>query len=249
MGPEGEQIVSSGDEVNDRQRRQKFLELYDQHHELVSEDPDRRTLVVGDSDWPFPIPIVKQGNKWVFDAAAGREEILNRRIGENELSAVQVCKAIADAEHEYAVRDPDRDGIQEYARKFASDPGKRNGLYWKTSAGEEPSPLGELAAEASAEGYTRKTEGPTPYHGYFYRILESQGPGAPNGAIDYVVNGKMILGFAVVAWPAEYGSAGITSFIMGPDGVVYQRDLGDDTENIAKSMKSFDPGKGWVKVE
>jgi hypothetical protein len=249
MGPEAKEISSSGDKVADLQRRQRFLELYDQKHSLVAESDDRQTLVVGESDWPFPIPIVKRGKEWYFDAAAGKEEILNRRIGENELSAIQVCKAVCDAQREYALRDPDGDGVRGYARKFASDPGQRNGLFWRAAEGEPLSPLGLLAAAAAKEGYTRRIDGLTPYHGYYYRILESQGPGAPGGAVDYVVNDKMPLGFALVAWPAEYGSSGIMTFIMGPDGDVYQQNLGDETDAIATEMKAFDPGEGWTKAE
>lgn len=248
VGSEGEPIIGSGDEVADRQRRQKFLKLYDEKHAFENQETDKATLVIGHSDWPFPVPVVRERQGWVFDAKAGREEILNRRIGENELSAIQVCHAIADAQREYALRDPDGDGVHEYAQQFASDPGKRNGLYWPVTAGEDPSPLGELVVQAAAEGYTRKEQGPTPYHGYYYRILRTQGPHAPSGALDYVVNGKMTLGFAVVAYPAEYGNSGIMTFIMGPDGVVYQRNLGEKTAELAGGMQAFDPGEGWTKV-
>lgn len=249
VGDDGEQIVSSGDEVADRQRRQKFLTLYDQKHSVAEEKPGTFTLIIGNSDWPFPVPIARRDNGWVWDALAGREEILNRRIGENELSAIQVCLAIGDAQREYALRDPDGNGVREYAQKFASDPGQRNGLYWPTVQGEEPSPLGELVFNASAEGYTRNKEGPTPYHGYCYRILLSQGPAAPNGAMDYVVNGKMILGFAVVAYPADYGNSGIMTFLMGPTADVFQKDLGEQTADVAGTMKVFDPGDGWTRVQ
>jgi hypothetical protein len=248
-GADSEDVLQSGDEVADAQRRKEFLELYDKKHQLVSDDADSRTLVIGPADWPFPVPIVRVDKGWIFDVEAGREEILCRRIGENELSAIQVCKAIGDAQREYAMRDIDKDGVPEYAQQFASDEGKRNGLYWPAKAGEEPSPLGEFAAAASAEGYRRREEGPTPYHGYYYRILKVQGPGAAGGAVDYVVNGKMILGFAVVAYPAEYDNSGIMTFIMGPDGVVYQKDLGENTAKIAGEMKAFDPSDGWKKVE
>jgi hypothetical protein len=249
VGSEGEQIVTSGDEVADRQRREKFLSLYDEKHSLVTEGPDTVTLTVGNSDWPFPVPIERGANGWFFDWEAGREEILNRRIGENELSAIQVCRAIADAQREYAMSDPDGNGVHEYAQQFASDPGKHNGLYWPTAQGESPSPLGTLAAQAAAEGYTRREQGPTPYHGYYYRILKAQGPNAPHGVVDYVVNGKMTLGFAVVAYPAEYDRSGVMTFMMGPDGVVYQKDLGAETARLASEMKTFDPGPGWTKVE
>jgi hypothetical protein len=248
MGSDGEEIVSSGDEAADRIRRQRFLTLYDEKHSLVPEGDGRMTLVVGNADWPFPVPIVRQGSKWHFDSQAGVEEILNRRVGENELFTIQVCKAIGDAQQEYALKHPNGDGVREYARQFISDPGKRNGLYWLTAEGEDPSPLGELAASAAAEGYHRRTEGLTPYHGYYYRILTAQGPNAPDGALDYVVNGKMSLGYAVIAYPAEYGNSGVMTFIMGADGVVYQKNLGDDTAKVAAAITTFDPGEGWTKV-
>lgn len=249
VGSEGEPIIGSGDEVADRQRRQKFLALYEEKHTIVNEGTDTARLLVGNSDWPFPVPIVRTANGWVFDAAAGREEILNRRIGENELSAIHVCRAIADAQREYALRDPDGNGVHDYAQQFASDPGKRNGLYWPAPESEPPSPLGVLVTHAAEEGYRRREQGPTPYHGYYYRILNAQGPNAPDGAVDYVVNGKMTLGFAVVAYPAEYDNSGIMTFIMGPDGVVYQKDLGEKTAELASAMKMFDPGEGWTRVD
>lgn len=249
MGPEGKQIVSSADEAADRQRRQTFIALYDEKHSLQKEGDDSVNLLIGNSDWPFPVPLVREDNKWHFDSEAGLDEILNRRIGENELSTIQVCKAIGDAQQEYALRDPEGTGLRPYARRFVSDPGKRNGLYWPAAEGEETSPLGELAAGATAEGYQRRKEGPTPYHGYYFRILDSQGPSAPNGAIDYAADGNMTLGFALIAYPAEYGSTGIMTFEMGPDGVVYQKDLGEKTGEIATAIKSFDPGEGWKKVE
>jgi hypothetical protein len=212
----------------------------------VDQDTDSKTLIVGKSDWPFPIPIVKDRQKWVFDAEEGKEEILDRRIGNNELSAIQVCKAIGDAQHDYALLDPNGDGVHEYAQRFASDAGKHNGLYWPTAEGEAPSPLGELVAAASEEGYSFKPDGPTPYHGYYYRILTAQGPHAPGGELDYMTKGKMVVGFAVLAYPAEYNNSGITSFIMGADGVVYQKDLGKETDKLVAAMTAFDPGEGWT---
>jgi len=249
MGSDAEQILSSGDEVQDRNRREKFLALYDEKHALVNAGENEVTLVVGKADWPFPVPIVRQDGSWRFDTDAGFDEIINRRVGENELSAVQVCRAIADAQREYAWKHPDADGVNQYARQFYSDPGKHNGLYWPSAPGEEPSPLGELAAAAAAEGYTRRTEGPTPYHGYCYRLLEAQGPHAPDGAVSYVVDGKLTLGFAVVAYPAEYGDSGVMTFIMGPEGTVFQKNLGDDTAKLVGEITTFDPGDGWTKVD
>jgi hypothetical protein len=249
MGGGADQVLSSGDNAADRQRRQEFVSLYDQKHSLENDGDAQRTLIVGPEDWPFPVPIVRASrSKWRFDTQAGVEEILNRRVGRNELFTIQVCKAIGDAEREYALRDPEKTGSNTYAMKILSDPDRRNGLYWRTADGEEPSPLGDLVAEAAAQGYTRKEGGePTPYHGYYYRILQSQGSHAPDGAVDYVVNGKMILGFAVLAWPAKYGNSGVMTFMMGPDGVVYQKDLGDQTATLAPAITSFDPGDGWTK--
>jgi hypothetical protein len=255
MGEGSKEILSSGDDVADRTKRQQFLALYDQRHQIAigrpGDDADdaTRTLIVGNADWPFPIPLVRSGSHWVFDAAAGRDEIINRRVGENELTTIQVCKAIADAQREYALSYSDAGGVRQYARKILSDEGKRNGLYWPTAPGEAQSPLGELVAEASAQGYVRKETGPTPYHGYYYRILEAQGPHAPGGAIEYVVDGKMTLGFAVLAYPADYGSSGVMTFVMGADGVVYQASLGEKTTEIAQQMNAFDPGEGWTPVE
>jgi hypothetical protein len=201
----------------------------------------------------MPIPLVKDdtSNKWKFDTDAGKDELISRRIGRNELDVIQVCKAICDAQREYAQRDPNNDGIPEYATKFISDPGTKNGLYWETAEGERPSPLGAFAADAAEEGYsTRPSDGqPRPYHGYYYRILTAQGPNAPGGAMDYYVNGKLIGGFAVVAWPADYASSGLTTFITNYTGEVYQQDLGDDTDKIARAMTTYDPGPGWTKSE
>lgn len=249
LGSDGEELAVSGDDVADRQTRQKFIDLYDEKHTLANESDDAATLMVGNGSWPFPIPLVKNGQKWFFDSEAGKEEILNRRIGNNELSTIQVCMAIGDAQREYALRDPMGDGLHEYAQEFPSDEGKRNGLFWSTAEGEAPSPLGVFAAQAAEEGYRRKEKGPTPYHGYYFRILRAQGPSAPGGALDYVVNGKMTLGFAVVAYPADYGNSGIMTFIMGDDGIVYQKDLGEETAKVAGAMSTFDPGEGWKMVE
>jgi len=204
--------------------------------------------VIGKDDWPFPIPLVKKGDSWFFDTEKGREEVLNRRIGQNELSTIQTMLAIVDAQREYAVKDLDGDGVPEYARKFMSDPGKKNGLYWETKEGEELSPLGPAAAQAREEGYKKSGNKPIPFHGYYYRILESQGKNAAGGAYDYVVKGKMIGGFAVVAYPAKYGNSGVMTFLVNHDGVVYQKDLGKITAKTANAMKKFDPDSTWKKV-
>ena len=195
--------------------------------------------------------MVKQGESWRFDTRQGAQEIIDRRIGKNELSAIQVSLAYVDAQREYAARDQDGDGLLEYAQKFVSEPGKKDGLYWESREGEEPSPLGPFAAQARKEGYARKKAGdqPSPYHGYFYKILKAQGKNAPGGAYSYVVRGKMIGGFALVAYPASYGSSGIMTFIVNHDGVVYEKDLGKNTEASAQAMTSFDPDQTWRKSE
>jgi len=250
FGPSSKDLIFSGDAVADKQRRERFLKAYDEKNSLVSEKGGM-VVVVGKDDWPFPIPLVKKGEVWFFDTDKGREEILNRRIGENELSTVQTVLAVVDAQREYAMKDIDGDGIPEYAQKFMSDAEKKNGLYWETKEGEEPSPLGELAAGARAEGYAGKKSGdkPSPFHGFYYRILKAQGKNAAGGAYDYVVKGKMIGGFAVIASPAKYGNSGVMTFIVNYDGVVYEKDLGKNTEQAAKAIKKFDPDTTWKKVK
>ena len=250
FGVEVKEVMFSGDPVSDKQRRERFIHAYDQKNGL-SKEGDKMVLTVGEKDWPFPIPLVKKGDQWFFDTKAGKEEILNRRIGQNELSTIQTMLAIVDAQREYAMNDRDGDGVLEYAEKFPSDPGKKNGLYWETKEGEEPSPLGALVAQAKAEGYTRAgaKSNPVPVHGYYYRILKKQGKHAPGGAFDYVVKGKMIGGFAVVAYPAKYGNSGVMSFMVNHEGAVFQRDLGRNTEQKAKAMTSFDTDKTWTKVQ
>lgn len=249
LGPESGDLVSSGDKVADQQRAEDFLEKYNQKHEWGMDSAGGKVLIVGDDAWPFPIPVVEANGRWVFDTEAGMDEMLNRRIGQNELSTIQTCLAVVDAQREYAMMDMDGNGLHEYARKFLSDSGKKNGLYWPTNPGEPESPLGDLVAAASAEGYSHSTSGkPTPFHGYRFRILTAQGPHATGGAHDYLASGRMIGGFGVVAWPASYGSSGIMTFITNQDGVVFQKDLGDDTDSAAGAMTSFDPGDGWVRV-
>jgi len=252
LGPEADEIISSGDPVADKNTQDDFLKAYDEKHHLVAGAEGSMTLVVGKSDWPLPIPLVQEGGKWRFDTDAGMDEILNRRVGENELDAIQTCLAILDAQREYVSRDRDANGLCEYADRFISDPGTKNGLYWPTAANEPPSPLGPLAAEAAEEGYKHhesSTASPRPYHGYLFRILTSQGANAPGGALDYTVGGKLIGGFAVVAWPADYDNSGVMTFIMNHDGIVYQRDLGDDTGKKAEAMNAYDPGPEWKRVE
>jgi hypothetical protein len=251
FGPGGEEIAYSGDPVVDNADRERFITAYKQKNRLEEAGPSKMVLYVGNEDWPFPIPLVQEEGAWRFDANEGKEELLARRIGRNELSVIQVCLAVVDAQREYALQDHDGDGILEYAQKFASEAGKKDGLYWKAEAGDKQSPLGPLVADAQEEGYTgRHPAGkPIAYHGYYYRILKAQGADAPGGAYDYVVKGKMLGGFALVAYPAQYESSGIMTFIVNHDGVLYQKDLGEETEEIALAMTLFNPDNTWKKVE
>jgi hypothetical protein len=251
LGPEGRDLISSGDAVADKQGRERFVRSYEESNTLQRPTETKAVLVIGQDQWPLPIPVVKEGETWRFDPAVGKEEILSRRIGRNELSAMQVCLAYVDAQREYARVPREGDGLLTYAMKFRSDKGQKNGLYWRTKQGEALSPLGVLVANAKAEGYSRKTSvgTPSPYHGYLYRILTAQGPDAPGGAYDYVVNGKMIGGFALVAYPAQYGVSGVMTFIVNHEGVMYQKDLRRDTETIARTMETYNPDHTWKKTE
>jgi hypothetical protein len=251
FGQGSKDLVSSGDEVADRESRERFLRSYEEKNKLEKVGDKRAILYVGAEDWPLPIPLVKRGRSWFFHTKEGKEEIINRRIGKNELSVIGVCMAYVDAQREYALKDRDGDKLLEYAGKFVSEPGKKDGLYWETKEGEELSPLGPFVAAAREEGYATKgpDDKPVPYHGYYYKILTAQGKNVPGGAYDYVVNGQMIGGFALVAYPARYGSSGIMTFVVNQDGVVYERNLGKKTEKIAQAMKTFDPDKEWKKVE
>jgi len=249
LGPTAQALVTSGDEIADREGRERFVREYQEAHRLVSVGDGKVTLTVGERQWSLPIPIVKDAAGWWFDTAEGREEILNRRIGRNELSAIQVCLVYVDAQREYYVRDPDRDGLLEYAQRLGSTRDKRDGLYWETQPSEAPSPLGPLFAKAQGEGYVAKGLGGRhePYWGYYYRILKSQGEHATGGAYDYVAKGHMIGGFGLIAYPAEYGSSGVVTFIVNHEGVVYQKDLGPNTATVARAMKKFDPDTTWKR--
>jgi hypothetical protein len=248
FGPQAKEILFSGDTVADKQRREQFLAAYDEKNS-VSADGENRILVVGMQDWPFPIPLVKRGQGWVFDTERGKQEILNRRIGQNELFTIQTCLAIVDAQREYAMKDRDTNGLLEYAQKFVSDPGKKNGLYWTAQQSETQSPLGPILARAKTEGYRKSPYGPSSYHGYYYKMLTAQGKDAPGGAYSYLVKGRMIGGFAVVAYPAEYGNSGVMTFIVNHDGKVFQKDLGKNTASLAQNMKEYNPDKTWNEVK
>ncbi len=245
LGPDGKQIVSSGDETEDTQGRANFVERYQEMHRLLKEPDATMILYIGAKNWPTPIPLVNKGNSWYFDTEAGKKEILFRRIGRNEISTIRVCQELVAAEKEYHSTQH-----TEYAQKIFSDEGQHNGLYWKAAGRETQSPIGPLVASAVAEGYAKTRDGaPTPYRGYYYYILTRQGKNAPGGAKNYVVNGKMTGGFAFVACPAEYRSSGVMTFLVGEDGVVYQMDLGKKTEVLAKSMKEYNPDSSWQKAE
>jgi hypothetical protein len=247
LGPDGADIASSGDPVADSDLRKRFVETYDGKHQVKMDGDAKATLIIGPEDFPVPIPLVRKGDAWQFDTAAGRQEILARRIGRNELDAIQSSLAYVDAQNEYAAKDRTGAGLGVYAQRIVSSTGKKDGLYWPASAGGDESPLGELIAEATRQGY-KAGEGRTPYHGYYFKILTRQGPDAHGGALDYVVNGKMIGGFALVAYPAEYRNSGVMTFIVNHDGVVFQKDLGPRTAELAERMTSFNPDSSWAKV-
>jgi Protein of unknown function (DUF2950) len=244
LGPDAKHIVSSGDATQDADDRAQFVQRYTQMHRLVKEPDGETTLYVGAENWPMPVPLVNKGNRWYFDTATAKREILYRRVGRNEISTIRVCKELVAAQKEYYSTQ------HEYAQQIFSDEGKHNGLYWKVTSGEPESPIGPLVASAVAEGYVKGRNGPpTPYRGYLYHILTSQGPAAPGGAKSYIVDGKMTGGFAFLAYPAEYRSSGVMTFIVGEDGVVYSKDLGANTAMIAKPMKIYNPDSTWKKDE
>jgi hypothetical protein len=249
LGPEGENIISSGDEVADKNIREQFVKDYQEKVDFVKEREDRVSVIMGNKHWPFPIPIVKIAEGWVLDTKAGREEVLNRRIGRNELNAIQVCRAYVEGQREYASTDRERDGIIQYAQKIWSDPYRRNGLYWEVAEGETPSPMGPGVAQAAEQGYMKKGDRRLPYHGYYYRILKGQGKNAPGGAYQYVINGHMVAGFALVAWPAEYGVSGVMTFVVNQNGMVYEKDLGPKTEAAAKAMTLYSPDRTWKRAQ
>lgn len=249
LGPEAQSLIDTGDPVSDQANRARFAQAYEAAHTLEQVDDTKVILQVGKDEWPFPIPLVKDSTTWRFDTAAGKEELLNRIIGRNELDVIQTCLAYVDAQREYYQRDPQGEALLQYAQRFMSTAGKRDGLYWETAGAEPPSPLGLFMVHARAEGYEFAPDRAIPYHGYYYRILTGQGPDAPGGAYDYMARGKMIGGFAMVAFPAQYGASGIMTFIVNHDGVVYQKDLGPDTPAIAQAMTTFNPDETWEKLE
>jgi hypothetical protein len=247
LGAEGRALIWSGDRVADRLGRDTFIGAYDQSHRLEATGPAGAVLIVGSEQWPFPIPLVRGASGWHFDTAAGVQEILNRRIGRNELSVIDVCRAFVIAQREYAARNPMGTGLGAFTQKFLSAPGTRDGLYWPTQADEPESPLGPLVARARVEGYQRQPPPRlTPYHGYYYRILTRQGANAPGGARDYIIDGHMRGGFALVAFPAKYGNSGVMTFLVNQTGIVYQKNLGPDTPTVAAQITAFDPDATWT---
>lgn len=251
FGPAGRQLVSP-DAVQAAQSYQLFLQRLAQKVELVTNSEDNISLYIGNDDWPFPIPLVRRDGQWLFDTEAGRQEILARRIGMNELGAIDVCHAYVQAQREYASEDRMDNGILAYAQHIHSDSGTHDGLYWPVQPGEPLSPLGPLIAAAHGEGYHHTAqmlnEQAAPYHGYYFRILTRQGPRAPGGSYNYVINGNMIAGFALVAWPAEWGNTGVMTFMVNQQGKVYEADLGAKTGKYAANMKDFDPDSRWWRL-
>lgn len=250
IGERGAGLLRTGDRASDAAALARFAAAYDERHEVLRPAPGRAIVQVGPDAWPLPIPIVQRGGAWRFDAAAGAEEIITRRIGRNELDTIQTLRAIVDAQDDYARTAGRQGAFMAYARRFFSTPGQRDGLFWATAENEPPSPLGPFVAAASAGGYGARQAGdaPRPLNGYLFRMLEQQGPAAPGGAMSFVVNGRMIGGFGVIAWPLQYGRSGIKSFIVSHRGEVFERDLGPDTARIARAIAAFDPGEGWTRV-
>ena len=249
LGAGSDRLIHSGDPVADRRGRERFVAAYEKRSRIEPEGDDRATLLIGEKDWPFPFPLVKRGERWRFDTQAGAQAVIDRRIGRNELAAIQVCLAYVDAQREYAATAGNGDGLHRYATQLVSSPGKKDGLYWPTPEGQPASPLGPLAAKAKKEGYGKSGSGANePYHGYLYRILTAQGPDAPGGVYAYVVKGRMIGGFGLVAYPARWGASGVMTFIVNHDGVVYQKNLGPRSSAIAGRMTTFDPDPSWTQA-
>lgn len=250
FGSSANEISHTGDDVADKNMAANFIRRYDQMHRVVIEPDQTVTLYLGAENWPLPISIVKNSNgAWYFDTEAGKKEILYRRVGTNENDAIDTLHTLVDAQRDYASELREGDKTKHYALRFVSDEGKHNGLYWKTSEDEAPSPIGPLIVSAASEGYNVQRGKQTPFHGYYYRILTKQGPAAKGGARDYIVEGKLTRGFAFVAYPAEYRNSGVMTFIVAQDGVVYEKDLGPDTKQLAAAMTEYNPDKTWQPAD
>jgi hypothetical protein len=248
LGPAGKDVISSGDPVEDSDARVGFVVKYQEMHRFVTEPNGTVTLVVGAENWPFPIPLVSNRGAWYFDTPAGKDEIVFRRIGRNEIAAMKACRDLVDAQEQYFAR-PLRDRPKQFAQKLVSDKGRHNGLYWQGAYNESDSPLNPLIAYAHAKGREDQVDDPLPFNGYFFRILPSQGPHAPGGAKNYVVDGKMTAGFAFVAYPVEYGSSGVMTFMLNESGTIYEKDLGPHTTKLAEAMTAYDPDPTWHPAE
>ena len=246
LGRDGRAVADSGDSVADAAARTAFLAAFDARNQLVADGKEKMILTIGAKEWPFPIPLVMRNDAWQFDTAAGRTELLYRRIGRNELNTIQAVLAYVDAQNEYSTINPAKSPVPVYAQRIISSPGKKDGLYWPAAGAEVNSPLGDLVARATSEGYRAGAR--APYHGYYFKILTSQGATAPGGAVNYVVKGRMIGGFALVAWPAEYGNSGVMTFLVNHAGTIFQKDLGPATERVASQMTSFNPDQTWKRV-
>ena len=249
MGPDSDDWLFTGDDVADKEEWMRFLEAWDENHAISTPDDDYAVLLIGDEQWAFPAPIVMHNGQWRFDSAVGRAEVVNRRVGRNELNAIQVLLAAADAQREYARRDADGDGFHNYADRFISSEGEKDGLYWPVQPGEPQSPLGPLIGVATSEGYRQGDGTPQPYHGYLFRLLTEHGADAPGGAYNYVVNDRLLGGFALLAYPANYGVSGVMTLMVAHDGIVYQKDLGDATATTAAAIQAFNPDASWTKAE
>jgi len=250
LGSSASGIIESGDDVQDKNNRASFLKNFEQMNRWEGVATGEQVLYLGADNWPFPIPLKKASSgQWYFDTKAGLQEILFRRIGKNELATIRVCQALVQAQQEYFQQTHDGDSTHRYAQKFISDPDKQDGLYWKTPEGQPESPIGPLVAFATAKGYGGQHDSPQPFYGYYYRVLTQQGPNAPGGNKNYVVDGKMTGGFAFVAYPAEYRNSGVMTFLVDQSGAVYQKDLGANTEKIAAEMTSYNPDKTWVTAD
>jgi hypothetical protein len=248
LGPETDALVSSGDDVADRHARDAFVARFKSAHQWVAGGPDDLVLLAGEDGWPLPIPLIRREGRWYFDGAAGASELIARRIGANELRVIDVMRGFVAAQQEYAASGHDGQPAGIYARKLRSDPGKRDGLYWETKAGEPQSPAGPLLAAASAEGYSAGGSGEQPYHGYLFRLLFSQGADAVGGARNYFDGEKLTGGAGLLAWPVEYGRSGVMTFVVNQDGVVWQKDLGSDTSKLVGEMRQFDPDSSWTPI-
>jgi len=248
LGPGSEELISSGDSVADKVGRDKFVAAYEQKHSLEARTAETMILHVGTDDWTLPIPIVKQGKSWGFDIDQGKQEILNRRIGRNELHVIDVIDAYVDAQHTYASKDCRGSGKVEFAQRFISSPGSRDGLYWEAKEGEEQSPLGPLLARAAQEGYAAE-DNLSPLYGYYFKILKEQGEFATGGSYKYVVEDKMILGFALLAYPSEYGNSGVMTFMVNQEGIIFEKDLGENTRSLAEAITVYNPDESWEKVK